>query len=155
MKNKVYILLFVFIGIFEKSIFAQSIDSISFHIEYNERKQDVNLYFLNHSSNHFFMAWNDAYPYICFFESPLEINVYVGRNDTIQMLKIVGNEPSFDGNTYFFELKSKEKTMKTINLKYLISKEDMAKYEYVLVKYKWKIDISNSIDLKDTFIITP
>jgi|GEM_PF-3770503 len=155
MKSKVCILFFLFIGIFEKSIFAQSKDSISFKIEYDEIEHVLDLSFLNYSTSQFSIAWNDAYPYIYFFEQPLEINIYVGRNDTIQLLKIVDNEPSFDGDTYFFELKSKEKIIKNINLKELITKEDLAKYEYILVKYKWKIDISNNIELRNAFLIKP
>lgn len=152
MKNKFFILIFLGIVVeiysFGQNVKTSVSDSISLTLEYDKKRHQIDLCFFNRSNSIVSFPWNDAYPYIYFFEQPLEISVYVGKNDTLKLLKMVGNEPSFDGNITLIELKPSEKVIKNIHLNDLITEKEFEKYEYLYVKYKYRIDLSNSINLR-------
>lgn len=138
--TKYVLVLLSFCVLFKIDILSQNIkynakDSLELKIFYNLNNHEILLTFYNNSENSTSILWNDAYPYLYFFEQALQINLFVSKNNKLKLLKINVNEPTFDGNILKIQLKSKEKITKKISLNEIISKEELSEFEYLYLEY--------------------
>lgn len=155
-KMKVVVLLIIVYCISDNChsqlIAENKIDSMTLTISYDKNKHVLNACFTNLSNSVVILPWQEQLPYIEFDSDTARFSILVGNKNGIAAIGLQDCIPTFTFESKNIELKPKETTCKVIELKCMISKEDLINNNFVFAIYSFfKYEITG---LKELFLVS-
>lgn len=155
-KIKVVVLLIIVYCIsdnYHSQLMAENkIDSMILNISYDKNKHVLNACFTNQSNQVVILPWQEQLPYIEFEKDTVRFSVLLGNKFGIAAIGLEECIPTFTFESNNIELKPKETTCKVIELKCMISKEDLINNNFIFAIYSFfKFEITG---LKELFLVS-
>ena len=133
-------------------IAENKIDSMTLTISYDNNKHVLRACFTNLSNSVVILPWQEQLPYIEFDTDTARFSILLGNNIGITAIGLQDCIPTFTFESNNIELKPKETTCKVIELKCMISKEDLINNNFVFAIYSFfKYEITG---LKELFLVS-
>ena len=155
-KMKVVVLLIIVYCISDNChsqlIAENKIDSMTLTISYDKNKHVLHACFTNLSNSVVILPWQEQLPYVEFDSDTARFSILLGNKNGIAAIGLQECIPSFTFESNNIELKPKETTCKVIELKCMISKEDLINNNFVFAIYSFfKYEITG---LKELFLVS-
>lgn len=135
---------------FGQKSMGQEIDSMTLTISYDKNKHVLHACFTNLSNSVVILPWQEQLPYVEFDSDTARFSILLGNKNGIAAIGLQECIPSFTFESNNIELKPKETTCKVIELKCMISQEDIKNNNLLFAIYsfiKWE-----NFELKEYFM---